>query len=173
GCLAATEQAGAEDKILVRAASRAHTAGWPRRYKGSVPERQGQSALGCTRTIEEKMTPLTERQKRAENVTRMLQNLGATVTNVLPLAEGRPLRFWCSDYEKRQVLQALTDAGYEPVFLGLAPQVCAKTYSMGLVNNFEIPIPADRQVIVNDRAISKDPVIDRAEEARIRRQVEL
>src|SRR5262249_40615130 len=108
------------------------------------------------------MTPLTERQKRAENVTRELQRLGATVTNVLPLAEGRPLKFWVSDYNKREVLQALIEAGYQAVFLGTGFQVCAKTYSMGLVNNFEVPIPADRQVIVNDRAISKDPVVDRA-----------
>src|SRR5262249_7575847 len=118
------------------------------------------------------VTLLTERQKRAENITREIQRLGATVTNVLPLAEGRPLRFWVSDYRKKEVLQQLTDAGYQPVFLGTGFQVCAKTYSMGLVNNFEIPLPAG-QPVVDDRVISKDPEVARAEEARIKRQVEL
>src|SRR5262245_561092 len=118
------------------------------------------------------MTLLTERQKRAENVTRELQRLGATVTNMMPLAAGRNLRFWVDDYKKREVLQALTDAGYAPTFIGLAPQVCAKTYSMGMVNQFELAIPADRQVIEDDR-LPKGEIVDRAEEARIKRQVEL
>src|SRR5262249_44340574 len=145
---------------------------WPRRYQGLVARRIWRSPFGCARTIEEKMTPLTERQKTAQQISRELQGLGATVTSVLPLAEGRPLRFWVDDYKKREVLQALTDAGYSPTFIGMQPQVDAKSYSMGLVNNFELAIPADRQVIVNDRAISKDPVVDRAEEMRIKKEIE-
>ena len=115
---------------------------------------------------------LTERQKRAENVTRELQRLGATVTNVLPLAEGRPLRFWVSDYRKKEVLQQLTDAGYQPTFLGMMFQVDPKEYAMGLVNSYELAIPADRQVIADDR-LPKGEIVDRAEEARIKREVEL
>jgi hypothetical protein len=42
----------------------------------------------------------SERQKTAERLARELQTLGATVTNVLPLADGQNLRFWCSDYKK-------------------------------------------------------------------------
>src|SRR5262249_54153085 len=93
----------------------------------------------------------SERQRTAQRLTRELQALGATVTNVLPLADGQPLRFWVSDYKKREILTALADAGYEPIFIGTGFQVCTATYSMGLVNNFELSIPADRQPIVDDR----------------------
>ena len=76
-------------------------------------------------------------------------------------------------YKRNEVLQQLKDAGYEPVFLGLAPQVCARTYSMGMVNQFELAIPAERQVVVDDRQMPKGQVVDLAEEARIKREIEL
>jgi len=97
------------------------------------------------------MAVLTNRQETAQHLTRSLQSLGATVTNVLPLAEGQHLRFWVSDYAKREILTALADAGYQPVFLGMSPQMCTASYSMGLVNNFELPLPAERQPIQDDR----------------------
>ena|SRR5215475_9103790 len=94
------------------------------------------------------MTPLlNERQKTAEKLTRELSALGATVTTGLPLGADQNLRFWCSDYQKREVLQALKDAGYEPEFLGMRPQVDIKSYSMGLVNCFEVYIPVERQSV--------------------------
>jgi len=101
------------------------------------------------------MTLLSDRQQTAERLTRELQALGATVTNSLPLAEDRPLRFWCSDYKKREILTALADAGYEPVFAGTSFQPCTATYSMGLVNNFEIRLPRQVQPIVDDRNHSR------------------
>src|SRR5262249_13458177 len=106
----------------------------------------------------------SERQKKAAVVARELQALGATVTNVLPLADGQPLRFWVSDYKKREILTALADAGYEAIFIGTGFQVCTATYSMGLVNNFEIPIAADRQPVPDDRTIYGE-VVDRQKEA--------
>jgi hypothetical protein len=97
---------------------------------------------------------LTDRQTTAQRLTRELQGLGATVTNVLPLADESNLRFWVSDYKKGQVLTALADAGYgEPVFLGMSPQVDVATYSMGLVNNFELVLPAERQPVAHDPQI--------------------
>jgi hypothetical protein len=93
------------------------------------------------------MALLSDRQKTAERLTRELQAFGATVTNVLPLAEDKNLRFWVSDYKKNELLQQLADAGYEPVFLGMQPQVDVKTYSMGLVNNFEIYLPREAQAV--------------------------
>src|SRR5262249_45762054 len=124
------------------------------------------------RAIEEEMTPLTERQQRAKVVADEIRRLGGTVTNVLPLAAGHNLKFWVSEYEKRRGLQALTDAGYEPRVVGMQPQVCIKTYSMGMVCAYEIPIPADRQVIADDR-LPKGEIVDRAEEAKIKREIEL
>jgi len=79
---------------------------------------------------------LTERQQAAARLTRELQALGATVTSVLPLADGHNLRFWVSDYKKREILAALADAGYEPIFIGMGLQMDTAAYAMGLVNNF-------------------------------------
>jgi len=90
---------------------------------------------------------LNERQKTAERLTRELSALVATVTSVLPLGSDQNLRFWVSDYGKKEVLQALKDAGYTPEFLGMRPQVDIKSYSMGLVNCFEILIPQERQAV--------------------------
>ena len=93
-------------------------------------------------------------------MTRELQALGATVTNVLPLAEGQSLRFWVSDYRKNEVLQQLRDAGYTPTFIKMEPQVDTASYSIGLVNVFEVRLPAERHLIPDDR-IPKGEVINR------------
>jgi len=120
------------------------------------------------------MVALTQRQQTAQRLTRELQAFGATVTNVLPLADGQHLRFWVSDYKKNELLQQLKDAGYdEPVFLGMSPQMCTATYSMGLVNNFELPIAADRQEIPQqDRVIPKDDVGKRVRDIEVAKMLE-
>jgi len=119
------------------------------------------------------LSGLTPRQETAQRLTRELQSLGATVTSVLPLEEGKNLRFWVSDYKKKEVVQQLADAGYEPpIFLGMSPQMCTATYSMGLVNNFELPIPAARQPIVDDRAIPKDDVGKRVRDFEVTKMLE-
>jgi len=120
------------------------------------------------------MVALTQRQQTAQRLTRELQAFGATVTNVLPLADGQHLRFWVSDYKKNELLQQLKDAGYdEPVFLGMSPQMCTATYSMGLVNNFELPIAADRQEIPQqDRVIPKDDVGKRVRDIEVAKTLE-
>jgi hypothetical protein len=112
------------------------------------------------------MAVLTPRQETAQRLARELQSFGATVTNVMPLEEGKNLRFWCSDYEKKELLQQLKDAGHEVVFLGMQPQVDVKTYSMGLVNCFEILLPADRQPVQDDRGIIPRDIADRREKDR-------
>jgi hypothetical protein len=94
------------------------------------------------------MALLSERQQTVERLTRELGQLGATV--VSPPHSDR-IRFWVDDYKKREVLQQLADGGYEPVFTGMTPQMDIKTYSMGLVNSFEINLPAERQSIMDDR----------------------
>jgi len=94
---------------------------------------------------------LSKRQETAQRLTRELQAFGATVTNVLPLAEGQHLRFSVNDYRKNEVLQQLADAGYEPNFLKMEMQPDIHSYSMGLVNVFELPIAADREPIPDDR----------------------
>jgi hypothetical protein len=112
------------------------------------------------------MAVLTPRQETAQRLARELQSFGATVTNVMPLEEGKNLRFWCSDYEKKELLQQLKDAGHEVVFLGMQPQVDVKTYSMGLVNCFEMLLPADRQPVQDDRGIIPRDIADRREKDR-------
>lgn len=112
----------------------------------------------------------SERQKTAQRLTRELQALGATVTNVLPLAEGQPLKFWVSDYKKNELLQQLKEAGHEAVFVGMSLQPDVVSYSLGLVNNFEIPIAADRQPIVDDRI--RGEIVDPAKQAAQKAAVE-
>jgi hypothetical protein len=94
---------------------------------------------------------LSKRQETARDLARSLAQRGATVTNVLPLADDQNLRFWVSDYKKGEVLTALADAGYEPIFTGMNPQFCTASYSMGLVNNFELALERERQPVANDR----------------------
>jgi hypothetical protein len=96
---------------------------------------------------------LTERQMVAARLTRELQAFGATVTNRKPLPEDEPLRFWVSDYKKREILQQLADAGYEPIFTGMSQQPDIQSYTMGLVNNFELRLPRDAQPVHDDRII--------------------
>ena len=96
---------------------------------------------------------LSPRQETAARLCRELQAFGATVTNVMPLADGQQLRFWVSDYRKNEVLQQLADAGYEPIFLKMELQPDIRSYSMGLVNSFELPIAAEQQPIIDDRKI--------------------
>jgi hypothetical protein len=95
------------------------------------------------------MALLTETQKIAERLTRELQALGGTV--VSPPGSDR-IRFWVDDYKKKEVLQQLADANYTPVFVGMTPQIDVKTYSMGLVNCFEINLPAERRPVADDRS---------------------
>jgi hypothetical protein len=66
---------------------------------------------------------------------------------------------------QKEVLTALADAGYEPIFTGTGLQVCTKTYSMGLVNNFELALPPDQKPVVDDRAISDSELRDRTEKS--------
>jgi hypothetical protein len=93
------------------------------------------------------VSALTVRQNTAQRLARELLAFGGRVTNVLPLADGHNLRFWVSDYKKNELLQQMKDAGYEPVFIGMMLQPCEETYTLGLVNSFELVLPADRQPI--------------------------
>jgi hypothetical protein len=106
------------------------------------------------------LSGLTPRQETAARLTRELQSLGATVTNAMPLDAAQPaLRFWVDDYKKKELLQELADKGYEPTFLKMEPQMCIRTYSVGLVNVFELAIPAEcQEVPQQDRVIPKDDV---------------
>ena len=99
------------------------------------------------------MTLLSQRQQSAERLARELQQFGANVTSLLPLTDGRHLRFWVSDYKKREVLQQLKDAGYEPLFLGMQLQPCVQSYDLELVNNFELALPVERTPIHDDRTV--------------------
>jgi hypothetical protein len=100
---------------------------------------------------------LTPRQELAARLTKELQSLGATVTNALPLPDGQNLRFWCDDYRKKEILQLLVDGGYQqPIFRGLAPQFCTGAQRLGLVNQFEVALPAERQQIAPGNIVPKD-----------------
>ena len=99
------------------------------------------------------LSGLTPRQETAARLCRELQAFGANVTSVLPLADGQHLRFWVDDYKKKEVLQQLGDAGYEPIFLKMELQPDIRSYSIGLVSAFELPIAADREPVIDDRKV--------------------
>ena len=111
------------------------------------------------------LSGLTPRQETAARLCRELQAFGANVTSVLPLADGQHLRFWIDDYKKKEVLQQLADAGYEPIFLKMDFQPDIRSYSIGLVNSFELPIAADREPIIDDRVVPKDDASRRAKDS--------
>ena len=78
------------------------------------------------------------------------------------------MRFWVDDYKKKEVLQQLGDAGYEPIFLKMELQPDIRSYSIGLVNSFELPIAADR-VSIYDNRILDDEVGKRGRDAEIKK----
>jgi hypothetical protein len=118
------------------------------------------------------LSNLTPRQETAARLMRELQACGACVTNAMPLPDGQNLRFWVDDYKKNELLQQLKDGGYQFVFRGMAPQFCTSSQSLGLVNQFEVVLPAERQEIAPGNRIPKDE-IGRRREAEIQKTYEM
>jgi len=61
------------------------------------------------------MAPLTERQQKAEGLARWLKNLGAFVTNPMPLAGNQRLRFDVLHTDRNAVLAKLAEQGWAPI----------------------------------------------------------
>jgi hypothetical protein len=109
---------------------------------------------------------LNERQQKAQALSREMAKMdGVWVTSPMPLDDRARLRFQVLDSNHNEVLQTLTDWGWEPAFVSLLPRV---TFTgMQSAACYEIDIP-QRQVIVDDRRI---PDAERASDKKMSDEV--
>src|SRR5262245_29785568 len=101
------------------------------------------------------------RQQTAEKLMRWLQNMGAFVTNPMPLDPGQQLRFDVLNPDREHILEELRKQDWAPI----TGVVHMRIYRDQLVpcTSFEIALPLD-QPIVQDRTIRGD-VVDPAKKA--------
>src|SRR5262249_17353753 len=106
------------------------------------------------------MAPLTERQQTAEALMHELHRLGAFVVNPMPLRSDDKLRFQVLTPAVESVLAKLAEWNLSPVLqshgLRFTPQGAKPCIT------YEIRIPADRPVVVDDRTIKGDIATDKA-----------
>jgi hypothetical protein len=96
------------------------------------------------------MALLSERAQKAQDLARSLGRMdGVWVTSPLPLADGARLRFQVLDKHKNELLQTLTDWGWEPRFVQILPRIDAATFKPAAI--YEIDLPPERQSVVDDR----------------------
>lgn len=99
------------------------------------------------------MTPLSERQQKAEALTREIHQLGGWVVNPMPLAIGEKLRFQFLAGERCEAaLDRLRDLGFEPQFRNAGLRFCISGIAEPC-NTYEIQIEGDRIPIHDDRTI--------------------
>src|SRR5262245_56427509 len=115
--------------------------------------------------VRNNMAPLTERQQTAEALCRELQRLGAFVVNPMPLRSDDKLRFQVLTPAVESVLAKLSEWNWSPVLqshgLRFTPQGAKPCIT------YEIRIPADRPVVVDDRTIKGDIATDKAMNAEL------
>src|SRR5262245_39047958 len=101
------------------------------------------------------------RQQTAEKLMRWLQNMGAFVTNPMPLDPGQQLRFDVLNPDRERILEELRKQDWTPI----TGVVRMRFYRDELVpcTQFEIALPAD-QPVTQDRRIYGD-VVDPAKKA--------
>src|SRR5262249_7748165 len=93
---------------------------------------------------------LTERQQKAQGLTRWLQGLNAYVTNPMPLRPDDRLRFWVTNEDREAVLAKLREHDWSPVFVSVNLHFHRNTLVPG--TTYELDLPPDRPV-VQDRQI--------------------
>src|SRR5262245_41135751 len=111
---------------------------------------------------------LSPRQQTAEKLMRWLQNMGAFVTNPMPLDPGQKLRFDVLNPDRERVLEELRKQDWTPI----TGVVRMRFYRDELVpcTSFEIALPSD-QPVVQDRTIYGE-VVDPAKKAADKASIE-
>src|SRR5262249_24913875 len=131
---------------------------------GFLFDRQGRPVLGCS-CIEKEMTPT--REQKAKALSDEIHKLGGWVVS-MPGAAVMRFQF-LNDARCEPALQRLREGGFEPTGckagLRFTPQGAEPCYT------YELHLPPERQAVVDDRP--KGQIVDRAEEARIKREIEL
>jgi len=93
---------------------------------------------------------LSERQQKAQGLTRWLQSLGAHVTNSMPLSPSEQVRFWVTNEDRDAVLTKLREQDWSPRHMSLDMRfhrdslVPATTYVIELP--FDPPPVQDRKI---------------------------
>jgi len=62
---------------------------------------------------------LSERQQKAQGLTRWLQSINAHVTNSMPLNPNEQLRFWVTNEDREDVLTKLRQQDWSPRFVSV------------------------------------------------------
>jgi hypothetical protein len=104
----------------------------------------------CHPTADQMVTVMNERQKKAQDLARELEQMGAWVVTPLPLDDDtRGLRVQILDTERDKVITELCAAGWVPAFLQGHPRFTPN----GLIpaSLFEIVIEKERQLVSDDR----------------------
>lgn len=97
---------------------------------------------------------LSERQQKAQGLTRWLQGMNAYVTNPMPLRPDDRLRFWVTNEDREAVLTKLRQQDWSPAFVSVHLHFHRDTLVPG--TTYELDLPPDR--LVQDRTIRGEVV---------------
>ena len=106
------------------------------------------------------MANLTARQLQAEVLCRDIQRLGGWCLSALPLREDSRLRFQVLDGDHFELLEMLTNAGWNPVLCNHGLRFTPQGAKPSII--YEIDIEHERPVVVDDRTIKGDIATDKA-----------
>src|SRR5262249_411768 len=106
------------------------------------------------------MANLTSRQLQAEVLCRDIQRLGAWCLSALPLNQNQRLRFQVLEGDQDQLLEMLTNAGWNPVFCNHGLRFTPQGAKPSII--YEIDIEHERQRVPDDRSIKGELASDKA-----------
>ena len=106
------------------------------------------------------MAKLTARQLQAEVLCRDIQRLGAWCLSAMPLNENQRLRFQVLEGDQDELLEMLTNAGWNPIFCNHGLRFTPQGAKPSII--YEIDIEHERPVVVDDRKIPRGEPSDKA-----------
>src|SRR5262245_10503432 len=110
------------------------------------------------------MANLTARQLQAEVLCRDIQRLGAWCLSPMPLREDSRLRFQVLEGDQDELLEMLTNAGWNPVFCNHGLRFTPQGAKPSII--YEIDIEHERPAVVDDRKIPRKRAFGEVHECR-------
>src|SRR5215510_9786594 len=117
------------------------------------------------------MANLTARQLQAEVLCRDIQRLGAWCLSAMPWNENQRLRFQVLDGDHFELLEMLSNAGWNPVFCNHGLRFTPQGAKPSIV--YEIDIEHERPAVVDDRSIKGEVASNKATELEAFRRLKL
>jgi len=111
------------------------------------------------------MANLTSRQLQAEVLCRDLQRLGGWCLSPMPLREDARLRFQVLDGDHFELLEMLTNAGWNPILCNHGLRFTPQGAKPSII--YEIDIEHERPAVVDDRTIKGEIASDKAMNAEL------